>query len=134
MAIAAPDLSSPKVIGFASDAFGRVCLVLSGTRDDSKRRNTWAVSAASTVPARRLGRKRPPSHGGPTRPGAQRSEAERAPESGGCGAVGPAGPPSCAVVVAVVTARRAGARSLEPRTVRGMADRVRRTRRGGRSR
>ena len=64
----------------------------------------------ATAAAMRCGRKRPPSHGGPTRTGAQRSE-HRNPAW--CVA-GPAGPPSSAEAVAVVTARRAGTRTGKP--------------------
>ena len=104
--IAVLGLSSPKVIGFASNAFGRACLVLSGARDDSEGRHGRRGSATATIPVRRLRRKQAPCHGGLTRAGAQPEG--RAPESGGRT---PDAPSCCgcgAVAVAVVTARRAG--------------------------
>ena len=52
----------------------------------------------------------------PTRRAARGAEREHRNPAGRCGAVGPAGPPSCGEAVAVVTARRAGTRSWKPRT------------------
>jgi hypothetical protein len=119
-AIAVLGLCPPKVIELASDAFGRVCSALSAPRDDSDRCLSRWCRLAHPFTVRVLGRKQAPSRGGLTRPGAQRGA--RAPESGGCGAAGPAGPPSRrgrgAVAVAVVTARRAGTRRLKPRAAR----------------
>ena len=166
-AIAVLGLSPPKVIDFAPEAFGRfVCFALNGVRGDSERHAIQQCRPTRPFPARRLWRKRGPSRGSPTRPGAQRLWREHR-NPAWCGA-GPAGLPSwCgrgAVAVGVVTARRAGTRSWKPRTVstreldtpaqpgdrreserserpgeqdcraRAMAERARRTRRGGWSR
>lgn len=115
-AIAVLGLFSPKVIELASNAFGRARLALSVARGDSERSLFCWCRLARPSTVRVLGRKQAPSRGGLTRPGAQRGA--RAPESGGCGAVGPAGPRSCAVAAAVVTARRAGTRRSKPRAAR----------------
>jgi len=93
-------------LGLTPDASRR----LTALRSRHSRRCAVLGGAERSAERSKLRAEAGPLTGGPdpTRSAARGAEREHRNPAGRCGAVGPAGPPSCAEAVAVVTARRAG--------------------------